>query len=356
MTVPLPYTRTPHLVGLVAEAEGLAARLEDSPSGQAHARLWSEAALASLRLDGSTIPRAPTAAEVRDAGAAPSVAARPTPPSWATTLRSATDVAEATDETLWAREYRGVMAALASDDLADRLLGDPVDALADLHRRLTAGLVAADHAGRPRTTEQAVHDGSVGRILYHVVEPAEVPGELHRLAGWLATAAAREHAVVVSGIVHLELLRIHPFEAANGRLARAAARLVLRSRGLDPHGLALAELSLADEPMATHEEVARTRRRRDLTIWLERWGEAVAAGLRHAALALGIPAPDVPDRAAAALATQPHEFTIMDHRAAAGVGPEQARADLAALLDAGRVERVLGARGLRFRRVDHHAA
>lgn len=355
--MPLPYTRTPHLVGLVGEAEALAARLEDSPSGRAHGELWSQATLASLHLDGSTIPAPPTPEQVRVARATPEVAtAAVAPGSWATTLRSAADVADAADETLWAREYQGVMAALASDDLADRLLRDPVDALADLHRRLTAGLVAADRAGRPRTTEQAVHDGSVGRILYHVTDPADVPGELHRLAGWLATGAAREHAVVVSGILHLELLRIHPFEAANGRLARAAARLVLRTRGLDPHGLAVAEVPLAEDPLATHEEVARTQRRRDLTIWLERWGEAVTAGLRHAGTHLDLPRPDVPDRAARVVAARPPgEFTIMDYRVAAEVGPEQARADLAALLDAGWVCRVLGSRGLRFRRTDTDA-
>lgn len=353
MTMPLPYTRTPHLVGLVAEAEALAARLEESPSGAAHATLWSQAALASLHLDGSTIPDAPSPAQVRTAREAAEVVATPAPAgSWATTLRSAADVADAADETLWAREYQGVMSALSSDDLADRVLRDPVDALADLHRRLTAGLLAADRAGRPRTTEQAVHDGSVGRILYHVVPPADVPGELHRLAGWLVSGAAREHALVVSGILHLELLRIHPFEAANGRLARAAARLVLRTRGLDPHGLAVAEVALAEDPLATHEEVARTRRRRDLTIWLERWGEAVTAGLRHAARHLDLVDTPVPDRALAAMAARsPGEFTIMDYRGTAEVGPEQARADLAALLDAGHVVRVLGSRGLRFRRV-----
>lgn len=345
-----PFTRTPHLVSLVAEAEQLATRLEATDAGEARAALWSAAAVASLRLDGSTIPAPPTAAQVREALADPRVTvAAHDSGSWDRTLRSALDVEDAPDEVLWAREFQGVVTALSSDDLADRLLRDPVDALAELHRRLTVGLVAQDVAGRPRTTEQAVHDGSLGRILWYAPHPAEVPGELHRLAGWLASGAAREHGLVVSGIVHLELLRIHPFEAANGRLARAAARLVLRARGLDPHGLAIAEVPLAEDLLGVHEEVARTARRKDVTIWLERWGEAVTAGLRHAAHALGLPAPDVPERARAVVEGRgPGELTVMDYRGDAGVGPEEARADLVALLDAGLVRRVPGSRGLKF--------
>lgn len=350
MTTPLPFTRTPHLVGLVAEAEQLAAMLEATDPGTARAALWSAAALATLRLDGSTIPAAPTHAQVRQAlHAPPATTTGADPGGWHRTMRSALDLEDAADETLWAREFQGVVEALSADDLAERLLRAPVDALADLHRRLTLGLVGPEHAGRPRTTEQAVHDAAVGRVLYFATDPAEVPGELHRLAGWLASGAAREHAIVVSGVVHLELLRIHPFEAANGRLARTAARLVLRARGLDPHGLAVTEIPLAADAIGTYEEVARTTRRRDLTIWLERWGEAVTAGLRHAAHALGVLTADVPDRAQAFLADRGGSpFTIMDYRGDVGVGPEQARADLAELLDAGLVARILGSRGLRF--------
>jgi fido (protein-threonine AMPylation protein) len=351
VTTPLPFTRTPHLVGLVAEAEQLAAMLEATDPGPARASLWTAAALATLRLDGSTIPEAPTREQVRAALQAPvGTTTGADPGGWHRTMRSALDLEDAADEVVWAREFQGVVDAMSADELADRLLRSPVDALAELHRRLTTGLVGPEHAGRPRTTEQAVHDAAVGRVLYFATEPADVPGELHRLGGWLASGAAREHGLVVSGVVHLELLRIHPFEAANGRVARSAARLLLRSRGLDPHGLAVAEIPLAADAIGTYEEVARTARRRDLTIWLERWGEAVTAGLRHAALALGVLTADVPDRAAAFVDARPGgAFTIMDYRGEAGVGPEEARADLAELLDAGRVERVLGSRGLRFR-------
>jgi Fic family protein len=170
------------------------------------------------------------------------------------------------------------------------------------------------------------------------------------LGAWLSSAGTREHGLIAAGVLHHELLRIHPFDAAGGRLARAAARLLLRARGLDPDGLAAPEPALDGDRLGYHDEVARTRRRRDLTIWLERWSEAVTEGLRTSARALGQLAVEPSKRAVRAVAdrTPGSVFTVADHRAEAQLGPEGSGADLQALLDAGRIVRVPGSRGLRF--------
>jgi Fic family protein len=349
-THPPAFTRTPHLVALVADAERLAASLAGvDVEPERAAGLRREAVLASLRLDGSPADELPDEA-LLDPDAPPGPAG-PTdrPGTWLDAMRVGTGALDAADQaTITALEAIGVRTAMAADDLAETLLTAPLEALAELHRRLTRGLLAADAAGRPRTTEQAVHDASVGRILYFPTEPADIVRELHLVAAWLDSVGAREHALVTAGVLHLELLRIHPFEAANGRLARAAARLVLRSRGLDPHGIATIEPELARDPIGYYEEVARTQRRRDLTIWLERWGEAVVDGLRRAAREQGLVVATPPDRLSRFLAGRTGGFTIADYRADAHAVPEDARTDLAAGLDAGLVRRVPGSRGLRY--------
>lgn len=353
---PLPrFSRTPHLVELVAEAERLAQAVADAPA-EARAALRAErsatAAVATLRLDGSPLTAPPDVSGVVVPETTELETVEVRRGTWLDAMRSGTDE-DLEDEALsevQALEFLGAQAGLAADDLAEGLLVEPLDVLATLHRRMTRGLLDDDHAGRPRTSEQAVHDGSTGRIIFFASDPVVIPREMAFLAGWLLSGAAREHGLVVSGVLHHELLRIHPFEAANGRLARAAARLVLRARGLDPDGLGTPEIALAVDPIGYHEEVARTVRRRDLTIWLERWAEAVTAGLRTAATTLGVLAVEVPERAAAWVADRP-AFTIADYRADLAVGPEAARAELSALLDAGHVRRVLGSRGLRFETV-----
>jgi Fic family protein len=349
-SVPFGFSRTPHLVELVAEAERLAAALAAAPGPDRDAlaaRRTDEAALATLQLDGAPLDRLPTTDDLPDElPELATAAAGDRPGTWFDAMGTLRDDP---DEAVQALETAGVRAADASTDLEDQLLTSATEALAELHRRLTRGLVAPDVAGAVRRTEQAVHDASVGRVLYFPTDPAAIPRELALLDTWLASAATREHALVVSGMLHLELLRIHPFEAANGRLARSAARLVLRGRGLDPAGLAAPEPHLAADPLGYHEEVARTARRRDATIWLERWGEAVTEGLRTAARELGLLTRDLPERAVTFLDTlEDDAFTVADYRADAAAGPEDARADLRDLLDAGRIDRVPGSRGLRF--------
>lgn len=331
-------------MALVAEVERLAALCRGRGRGPVADELRSAAVLASLRLDGSPIEAAPRQGEGEPPADRPPRDGDRQTAGWSDTFR-----AREPDAGVLAAEYAGVAAGLGSDDLAERMLLDPLAVLRELHRRLTAGLLAPEVAGRPRATRQAVHDSSTGRVLFHAEEPRRIPSRLALLGGWLATAAAREHALVVSGVVHHELLDIHPFEAANGRLARTAARLTLRGRDLDPDGLAVAEIHLEQDALGYYGEVPATVRRRDLTVWLERWGEAVAAGLRESGHRLGLLDAEPPDRAAAFVAQRsPPEFTVVDYRAGVGVGPEQANRDLESLLDAGRVRRAPGSRGLRF--------
>jgi hypothetical protein len=359
-----PHTASPHLVELVAETERLAARCTDADAGArttVGARRRTRTALATLHLDGSPITAAPDPSVVEAAHA--TVAAAPEtatgadrPGTWFDAMRAFDAVdpddleAVAHDAAIEALEYDGVVRADAADHLAGALLTDPVPALAELHAELTRHLVAPDRIGRPRVTDQAVHDASVGRILYFTTPPERIADELAALGAWLVSAGPREHGLVVAGIVHLELLRIHPFDAANGRLARAAARLLLRARGLDPDGLAAPDTVLERDRLGYHDEVAQTFRRQDPTVWLERWGEAVSEGLRTAARELGQLSTDLAPELAAFVADQGPggAFTVADHRAATGAAPEAARAELRALLDAGAITRVPGSRGLRF--------
>lgn len=350
-TSEVAFSRSPHLVELIAEVERLAERLRDhAPARTAAdtlAGLRSDAAVATLRLDGARIDAAPEPATIPDVPPPNVNAPERRRGTWLDAMAHTLD--EVADDAITALEYRGVSAALAADDLADALLATPLDTLAELHARLTAGLLDATYAGRPRETEQAVHDASVGRIIYFPSEPHDIPTRMNLLSAWLQTVGAREHALVASGVLHYQLLHIHPFEAANGRLARTAARLVLRGRGLDPDGAGVPEIALARDPIGYYEEVAKTVRRRDLTIWLERWGEAVVAGLREALARFGLTREDLSERPAGFLDQWDQErFTIADYRAVAAAGPEDSRSDLRELLDAGRIRRVPGSRGLRY--------
>lgn len=84
-----------------------------------------------------------------------------------------------------------------------------------------------------------------------VAESAEflVPGRPRKAAdarlqllGSFITGGTKVSAVVLSAVVHGELLALQPFGDANGVTARACSRLATISSGLDPRGLGVPEV------------------------------------------------------------------------------------------------------------------
>lgn len=106
----------------------------------------------------------------------------------------------------------------------------PRQALARLHALAAAGLVDDGVLGRPRSLADPLPADPLG--LGPPPSPLVVAARLDGLAEVLGTSAAP--ALVVAAVVHGELLALRPFVSANGLVARAAARLVLVDRGLDP--------------------------------------------------------------------------------------------------------------------------
>jgi hypothetical protein len=96
----------------------------------------------------------------------------------------------------------------------------PLQALARLHALAAPAASAADDRGRPRDPTAARRlTGLAGRLL----EPTTAP------------------ALVVAALVHAEVATAAPFPSANGLVARAAERLVLVGRGVDPTSLTVPE-------------------------------------------------------------------------------------------------------------------
>lgn len=119
----------------------------------------------------------------------------------------------------------------------------PKQALARLHVIAAADLVDdPDRLGRPRPVG-ALADDPFG--LGPAPEPVEVTARLDGLAR-LLVAGTDAPAVVVAAVVHAELMALRPFGALDGLVARAAGRLVLVDRGLDPKAVSAPEVGHAE--------------------------------------------------------------------------------------------------------------
>jgi Fic family protein len=144
----------------------------------------------------------------------------------------------------------------------------PRQALARLHVLAAADAVDSADLGRPRSA-----GGSPS--------PSEVAARLDALSE-LLTSSTNAPALVVGAVVHGELLTLRPFGWGDGLVARAAQRLTLVSRGLDPKSLVAPEVghleledeygsALRDYASGTSEGVAR---------WIVHCSSAIAAAAR----------------------------------------------------------------------------
>ncbi|PSK99426.1 hypothetical protein CLV63_103151 [Murinocardiopsis flavida] len=144
----------------------------------------------------------------------------------------------------------------------------PRQVLARLHALAAADAVPAESLGRPRS------DGEPAADPLNIGAPPE-PGVVAARLGALDTLLGAEGtvpALVVSAIVHGELLALRPFGWGDGLIARAAARLTLVDRGLDPKGLVPVELG---------HEAARDEYGRALRGYLSGTPEGVAHWVLH---------------------------------------------------------------------------
>jgi len=151
----------------------------------------------------------------------------------------------------------------------------PAQALARLHVLAGSELVEGDdRLGRPRAAG-VPYDDPLG--LGPAPDPLEVSARLDGLSRVLL--ATRVPAVVVAGVVHGELLALRPFGVADGLVARAAARLVLVDRGLDPKAVCAPEVGHV-ELGHEYEQAARA--------YVAGGPDGVAFWLAHCARAVGL--------------------------------------------------------------------
>jgi len=137
----------------------------------------------------------------------------------------------------------------------------PLQVLARLHVLAAAGRATSDELGRPRPAA-AARLASLASLL----SSTEVP------------------AVVVSAVVHGEILATQAFPTGGGVVARAAARLVLVTRGLDPAALSVPEVGHVDLGRTAYEtaQAGYAAGGEDgVSRWVVHCAEAVVLGARE---------------------------------------------------------------------------
>ncbi|MFH9618455.1 oxidoreductase [Streptomyces pratensis] len=181
-------------------------------------------------------------------------------------------------------ESRAVGAALRLTAEAGQLLSiwrqSPLRVLARLHLVAAGGAAPDATVGRPRLAGEPVDEPL---IEAPVPGAGEVSGRLEGLSE-LIIAGSSAPALVMSSVVHGELLALRPFGSHNGLVARTAERIVLIGSGLDPKSICPAEVGHAEQGRAAYVaafEGYLTGTPEGVAAWIAHCGRSVELGVRE---------------------------------------------------------------------------
>ena len=131
-----------------------------------------------------------------------------------------------------------------------------------------------------------IFDGSVFKeeVEYMPPKTDEVPGLVKEFVDWLNIDKTwKINLVLLAGIVHYEIARIHPFIDGNGRTARLLATLILYLSGFD-HRRIFALDDYYDRDRKAYYAALKTVQTSngDITQWLEYFTTGVASSVLEA--------------------------------------------------------------------------
>src|ERR1035437_10375527 len=99
------------------------------------------------------------------------------------------------------------------------------DLVKQLHKLTVEKILADEQCGVFRKTQVVVKNSQTGEISFRPPMAVAVPFQIRNLLEFVDAAHDEDvNSVLKSGIVHYELVRVHPFLDGNGRVARALDR------------------------------------------------------------------------------------------------------------------------------------
>jgi len=176
--------------------------------------------------------------------------------------------------------YRNVM------DYLDKVSGkkDKIyshEVLKKIHELTMERILPKETVGKYRKMQVVIRNSISGEVTFRPPAAVEVSYQVEELLDWLVKITPEDdHPVIRAGIVHYELVRIHPFTDGNGRVARAMALLVMLKEGYDVKRFFSIEEYYDQHGGAYYKALQQVQKNKgDLTSWLEYFTLGLAAEL-----------------------------------------------------------------------------
>jgi len=153
------------------------------------------------------------------------------------------------------------------------------DTLFTLHRLTVQELIEDKYVGVYRDKQVIVQSATQGGVVFRPPVAVEVPYMVQDFFDWgNATTSATTHPIFKAGIMHYQLVYIHPFIEGNGRTARAMATLLLYALDYDFKRFFSLEQYFDNDVESYYQALLSVQQsaESDLTYWLEYFCYGVA--------------------------------------------------------------------------------
>lgn len=142
--------------------------------------------------------------------------------------------------------------------------------LKEIHKKTVSGILPETESGNYRTLRVVIRNTTTGEITFRPPEPTGVPILISEFFAWLRSQEANStHPLIKAGLIHAELVRIHPFTDGNGRATRALSLLLLLLEGYEIKKFFSLDEYYDQDPQAYYDALKSVEITGDLTTWLE---------------------------------------------------------------------------------------
>ena len=150
------------------------------------------------------------------------------------------------------------------------------DTILALHKDLTKDLLRnQEYEGNFRDTSVIIGNLHTKKINYIPPDAYKVPYLVDELLDWLNNSTNEMYPVIIAGILHYELVRIHPFIDGNGRTSRLMATLILSINEFNIDNYFTLDEYYNQDRQAYVNALNSADKNQDLTIWLEYFCQGV---------------------------------------------------------------------------------
>lgn len=175
--------------------------------------------------------------------------------------------------------YRSVMQYI-EDVYQDHTLPITLDTVLNLHRLVMKDILSTDSLGRFRTTAVSVRNAITGAIVFTPPPASEMETLMDEFIKWVWRANTEGlNSVIKAGIIHYQLVYIHPFLDGNGRTARSLSTLSLYKDRYDIKRFFCLDEYFDADSVSYYAALHSSDEKKDLTPWLEYFAHGLAEEL-----------------------------------------------------------------------------